>query len=256
MLSIQTSFPLNTKRQKALYEFDKSLREYFDLLTKDSDPILRDNIHFHLFKVKDRFCATSAWIIAQDLNISLKTLAPIISALEMVRCAFGATEVIEKDDNQMRLESVLSLISMATSLILDQSINSDLNDQQRAAITKLFTSTLSPIQIFSKQDEKEFHQIDSFFDATGFTFDLVSNKNLNLRDFFNRIGQYSILIQDFAQESSFDYTNIHHLSWTQAMEKIKSLENDLFVNAKKLSIETTIHNLISPLSDLFKAKLQ
>lgn len=256
MLSIQTAFPLNQRRQKSLYEFDKSLRESFDFITKNSDPVLRDNIHFHLFKVKDRFSSSCAWIVAQDASIPQNKIAPVLSALEMVRCAFGAAESIDKDDSQMKLESVLCLISMATSLVFDSQLNPELSEVERASITKLFTTTLSPIQIFSKQDEKEFHQLDSFFDATGFVFDLFSKDGKKYRDFFNRLGQYSILIQDFAQNTSFDYTNIHHLSWTQAMEKIKTLESELKTDGKKLDIEKTVDQLISPLSDLFNIKLQ
>lgn len=271
LLPINSSLPSTEQRIRAINECEKILITHFEFLTQSIDAEIKDAIHYTLFKVKDRFAMSSAFLIAEELEIPSTQIMPALCALEMLRCSlgtvalpYGKTTIIKAEpqyiDPQLSQEAVLCLLSMASNLILSADLNPEIIEQERIEIAKLFNFTLSPLRIFSdfhsrvKKNQQRYETLNELsklanpiWEAVGFLFDTIKENNQPVfKNFMSQFGLYIALINaHFKKEPT-----------SRMMDTIKTLESNIIEEAQNLKISKNVLDLISPLAKQFKAHLQ
>ncbi len=276
LLPLNSSFPASKKRLKKLDECEKALSEFHNRLTVDMDSELKDAIHYTLFRLKDRFSMSTAILIAEDLKIPSTQILPVFSALEMLRCALGTvtqnfTKTREKNEPQyidphLSQQAVVCLISMAATLALNPEINNEFTETERLNIAQLFSTTLSPLKIFTDFNQRNkrsntrietLEQILKFpnpiWQSLGYVFDIVLASRTQDHDerspyalFFNEVGAYSQLIEGHLKKEPS----------ARMLDIIKTLETRLLDQSKELEIEKAMSEVINPLSKLFQSQYQ
>ena len=253
MLSLSSHFPFSKVRTKAAAEFDQELRNTFETLTQNSDAQLKDSIHYLLFRHKDRFCMSSAWLIAKDLGIKTQHLSPALCALEFIRIAVGtavaSTTAADNSNNymdkSMTQQAILSLCGMAQELIYNRMSNPEVRDQERQALSQIFGMSLAPLHIFSSVKRDRACPI---FEATGMLFDVaivssgtkVPATKDSFRKFFKKLG----LLVELADEERPE------------IDLIKTVESEIFEEASIFGIKNSVFEIIEPLTELFEDQLQ
>ncbi len=290
MLPISCHFPFTPARQRALQESDRELREAFELLTSGADPGLKDAVHYSLFRVKDRFCMSAAWLISQELGIPSTQVGPALCALEMVRCAIGTPHVTRPTrasaglsqnfiDPRLTLEAAVCLIAMASDLVLSRKHNPEMTDSERALLAGLLGSTLSPLQTYSKihaearsrrrQEGFSSATCCPFFEAAGIILDTAAASRApetggenRMREFFRKLGLLSCLTAELRPKETGNEELVtladssQDLPWPQVMDLVKTLEAEILEDSVKFGIRSATVEAVTPLTSLFETQLQ
>lgn len=277
-------------RQRALQKSDHELREAFDLLTAGADPGLKDAIHYSLFRIKDRFCMSAAWLVSQELGIPSTRISPALCALEMIRCALGTQYAMRPMrgsaalsqnfiDPRLTLEAAICLLAMASDLVLSHEHNPEMTDSERAQLAGLWGSTLSPLQAYSKIHAKahargrhgDFFSTNGcpVFEAAGIILDTAAASRApgteapnRMRDFFRKLGILSCLTAELRPEETGNEElsalagSSQDLPWTQVMDRVKTLEAELLDDSAKFGIRSSAVEIVTSLASLFETQLQ
>src|SRR4051794_16700786 len=79
--------PSSPSRAQALIELEPVLLEVFQTATIHMNHEVRDAMHYVLFSAKDRFCASTAWLLAPRFGVTTARLTRAICAIEILRCS-------------------------------------------------------------------------------------------------------------------------------------------------------------------------
>ncbi|MBI2606264.1 MAG: hypothetical protein HYW49_09315 [Deltaproteobacteria bacterium] len=290
MLPVSCHFPFTPARQRALQESDRELRAAFELLTSGTDSGLRDAVHYSLFRIKDRFCMSAAWLVSQELGIASTQIGPALCALEMVRCAIGTPHVTRPTrgsvglsrnfiDPRLTLEAAVCLIAMASDLVLSRKHNPEMTDSERARLAGLLGSTLSPLQAYSKihaetrlKGRREGFSAATdcpFFETAGIILDTAAASRApeacageRMRGFFRKLGRLSCLTAEFRPEETGNEDlaaltdSSQDLPWHQVMDLVKTLEAEILDDSAKFGIRASTIEIVTPLTSLFETQIQ
>lgn len=163
--------PSSPSRTQALVAFEPALLKAFQIATEDVDPEIRDVMHYALFSVTDRFCITSAWLLAPQLAVSPDRFALPAVALETLRCStvfktrprgqagradlglggYGGGSV---SPSERYVEPALSeaatygLVALAFQILLSNPSGS-LAFDERARVAAILSKTASPVRVLT-----------------------------------------------------------------------------------------------------------
>lgn len=272
--------PSSPSRSQALVEFEPVLLKTFQGLTQNVNREVRDAMHYALFSVKDRFCASSAWLIAPRLDIAASKLERPIAAIETIRCA-----LLFKTKNHKALEPALTeaaaygLIPLAFEMLVTPATSS-LNDAEQTAAVRILAQAASPVHVLSAI-HKESHVLREGIRSKNELLDLISEKvtpafnatgeilrlfaepseSLNrLPQWFQKLGLFAHMLDEFVSPPTASSQNVislrHYMTVPETLDVIKSLETELLDSARAMELQGAAHEIIEPLADLLKTRLQ
>lgn len=263
--------PSSPSRSQALIDFEPVLLKYFQNQTIHVEREVRDSMHYVLFSVGDRFCASTAWLIAPRLGISTERMAALACAVETLRCAqemkpraSAHTSALEPT---LLDTAVLGLIPLAFELALTAS--SPLSALDRAAAAVVLAKAASPSHFVKEQNPSSLSRIELLklcqekvspaFQAIGEIFELLAQPATEpgrLSFWFKRLGLFALWIDEFMTNSQSPLSLTQNMALPEAMDLVKSLEGELLLRAKELNILGAAHEIIEPLADVLKTQLQ
>ena len=272
--------PSSPSRSQALVAFEPLLLRTFQDLTRHVNREVCDAMHYALFSVKDRFSASAAWLIAPRLGIDAKKLERPLAAIETIRCA-----LLFKTENHKALEPTLTeaasygLIPLAFEMIVTSN-EPILQDFEQTAATRILTQAASPVHVLSAIHKEVailrdgFHsknellnlireKVTPTFKATGEVLKLLaspSDKTNRLPQWFQDLGLFAYAVDEITSHvkasSPYGLSLRHYMTPSEALDVIKSLEAELLESASMMDIQGAAHEIIEPLADLLKTRLQ
>ncbi|MBI3543748.1 MAG: hypothetical protein HY075_10795 [Deltaproteobacteria bacterium] len=264
--------PASPSRSQALIELEPILAEKFSAFTTRTHAEVRDSMHYALFSKPDRFCVSAAWLVAPRLGIATARFAPVACAIEVLRCA------LTKKHSERFAEPVLAeaasygLLSLSFEMILSCD-DATLSVTERCAIARALAHASAPAnQLAMLHRESRLareargmdraslqtlqqDRISPAYEATGHALAILAGREA-LAPWFKRLGLLTRWVEEFASDSRSALALKNLMSGPDAMDMIKSLEAELIERASELGIRDAAHDVLEPLGDALKARLQ
>ncbi|MBI3558615.1 MAG: hypothetical protein HY074_20290 [Deltaproteobacteria bacterium] len=273
--------PASPSRTQSNNEFEPVLLEQFQALTAHVSAEMRDSMHYALFCTEDRYCVSAAWLVAPRLKISTARLKNAACAVETLRCSlalktgsnFGSGKYVEP---AIAEAAVFGLMPLAFEMLL--AADSALSDSERCALARLLARSASPVELleaihrenkmsrdgyrhsFSHQELQEVRlaKVSPAFQAAGEMLALLSGdaSKAPLGPWFKKLGLFAFWVDEFESEARSPLALRSVMSLPESMDLVKSLEAELLERARELGIRDAAHELIEPLADVLKTRLQ
>jgi hypothetical protein len=279
--------PASPSRAQALNELEPLLLRTFEDIAADLSHELRDTMHYALFSVEDRFCVSAAWLLAPRLGIPTARFAPAACALESLRCAAefrirATTSPTKPPHTEPALAeaAAIGLVPLAFEMALGSGA-SVLSLDERAALALVLAHHGSPARVLSatRRELKLAHEglhrsldrrsiqelaeerLAPAYRATGEALgQLARGPNAGspqeLGNWFVKLGLFASWASEYSGHSMPSLPFEEVLPAPEALDAIKSLEVELLEQSKDLGFQVAAHDVIEPLADMLKTRLQ
>ncbi len=242
---------------------------------------MRDSMHYVLFSTEDRFCISAAWLIAPRLKISTARFVNAACAIEALRCSLSL-KISPRNGSEKYVEpaiaeaAILGLMPLAFEMLLDT--NEALTDSDRCALARLLARSVSPVPLLAARhrefkmsrdgnrhafthgelQEVRLAKVPPAFEAAGEVLAYLSGdpSKAALGSWFKKLGLFAFWVEEFMSESAAPLALRQVMNLSEAMDIMKSLEAELLDRARELGIRDAAHELIEPLADVLKTRLQ
>lgn len=280
--------PASPSRTQALIEFEPLLLHRFQSLARAIPSEIRDTMHYALFSTQDRFCISAAWLVAPRVGVSTERLSPAACAIETLRCALAFKLRLNGNDRLFEPAVVeaasYGLFHLAFQMVLspEQSLLSDREQCSLASNIAKFASpmhmllathhesqfahdTRSSLRTFTRDDlgRLQLEKVTPSFDTVGAALALLAppsqlpeHRAVDLQTWFRKLGLFAQWMDEFGSNGWSPLTRERILTTAEAMDIVKSLEAELLDTSRALGIRDAAHELIEPLADMLKARLQ
>ncbi|MEW6056753.1 MAG: hypothetical protein AB1540_09065 [Bdellovibrionota bacterium] len=283
-----TNLPSSPSRDQAAIEFEPVLHQLFEALTRKVNSEARDAMHYVLFSTRDRFCISALWLVAPRLGISVQRISRVACAIEAIGCSL-AIKTRNHQNHTRRHERFIEpalleaatygLVPLAFEMVLNS--NEALTLEERHSIAEILSRAASPIHVLSALHresqvlregnrlaltrpellELQQEKVTPVYQASGEILGLLAKDPIDrsgLADWFKKLGLFSHWVDELISlpSSSQSLSVIYSVAPSEAVDLIKSLEAELLEKAKALGLVGAAHEIIEPLADALKNRLQ
>lgn len=228
--------PASPSRSQALVEFEPILLRVFEDLTATVNCEVKDAMHYALFSVEDRFCATAAWLLAPRLGIETSRLSTVLCAAETIRCSL-LFKARAKNAFEPTLAEAASYGLIPLGFEIVAASKQKMSTAEQIEVMRILARAASPAHLREK--------VSPVFRAVGeilALFATTKEKAEILPEWFSKLGLFAHSVDEFTSNSD--------------LELIKTVETELLEDARELRIQGAAHEIIEPLADTLKVRLQ
>lgn len=228
-------------------------------------------MHYALFSVEDRFCATAAWLLAPRLGIETARLSPALCAIETLRCS-----LLFKARSNNAFEPALAEAASYGLIPLAFEIATV---SKQIEVMRILARAASPVHLLSALHKESTlyrpryrsreevigllrEKVTPAFCAVGEAlalFATTKEKAELLPEWFRKLGLFAHWVDELTNETDSRTNPLalrSFMTMPEAIELIKSVETELLEGARELGIKVAAHEIIEPLADTLKARLQ